>query len=97
MRPKGDQQIVAVWRKALLQDLKGRQREAEQAVADLRRGRHFGMPDGKAGHLLGTVVGETVPGQTSQPFPASTSAGPDRKSTRLNSSHLCASRMPSSA
>ena len=23
--------------------------------------------------------------------------GPDRKSTRLNSSHLCASRMPSSA
>src|SRR3546814_6323726 len=41
-----------------------------QAVADLRRGRHFGMPDGKAGHLMGTVVGETVPGQTSQLFPA---------------------------
>src|SRR3546814_8369183 len=28
------------------------------------------MPDGKAGHLMGAVVGEAVPGQTSQLFAA---------------------------
>src|SRR3546814_5147096 len=49
-----------------------------------------------AAHLR---TGRTLPGETRSYLAtlARTPAAPDRKSTRLNSSHSCASRMPSSA
>src|SRR3546814_5061778 len=53
-------------------------------------------PDDEA---YGIIENGADPGQLVDPdgMPLGTSSGADRKRTRLNSSHLCASRMPSSA
>ena len=52
---------------------------------------------GYEAYVVGGCVRDSILGRNPDDWDITTSAKPDRKSTRLNSSHLSTSRMPSSA
>src|SRR3546814_16007011 len=62
----------------------------------LRR-HHQRAGDGDALALAAGELGDRAPGVAVQVHQRQQLLDPDRKSTRLNSSHYCATRMPSSA